>query len=160
METTRVITKRGSKGQILAYKWLVEGEEVQEGYKYCPRCKTIKKKDEFSAAGNACKICANQRSREHYNNRKKDPEIRKRLTEQGKQRARETKEKIVDYYGNKCYDCGESFPNCCYDVHHIDPDTKDFNLSAKRAFDTELINELEKCVLLCSNCHRIRHFKE
>jgi hypothetical protein len=160
MKATRVITKRGSKGQILAYKWLVNGEEVPENHKYCPKCETIKKKDEFSSAGNACKPCANQRSREWYNTAKNNPEYRKKLTEQGTKRARATKDKIVDYFGNKCHDCGKSYPNCCYDVHHLDPAEKDFNLSAKRGFDEKLKEELDKCILLCSNCHRIRHYKD
>lgn len=160
MKATRVITKRGAKGQILAYKWLVDGKEVPDGSKYCPKCKTIKKKDEFSVAGNACKPCANQRAREHYQNRKQNKQWREEQNEKGRLRFREAKEKIVAYMGGKCHDCGNVFPNCCYDVHHTNPEEKDFNLSSKIAFDEKMKRELDKCVLLCSNCHRIRHFKE
>lgn len=47
-----------------------------------------------------------------------------------------------------------------YDFHHIDPKLKDRKISdmihKKRDFNL-LIIELDKCELLCSNCHRIRH---
>lgn len=74
----------------------------------------------------------------------------------------EKKQKAVDYMGNKCLDCQQNFPNCCYDFHHLDPTKKDLSLSqlvGSRSWEKILI-ELEKCVMLCSNCHRIRHWKE
>ena len=160
MKITRVITKRNEKGQVLEYKKLVDGKEIPEGKKFCKQCKTIKDLTEFTAKGGCCAECAKQKAREWYANAKTNPEYRKKLTKQGTERARKSKNKIVDYFGNKCHDCNGVFPNCCYDVHHLDPAEKDFNLSAKRGFDDVLIEELKKCVLLCSNCHRIRHYKE
>jgi hypothetical protein len=60
--------------------------------------------------------------------------------------------------GGKCTDCGGVFPLACFDFHHLDPSTKDFDpcrgLTKSKA---KLFAELEKCVLLCANCHRIRH---
>lgn len=160
MKAKKVITKRDDKGRVLEYKFLVDGKEVPKGYKFCSVCKTVKSTDEFTSKGGCCAECAKQKARDWYANAKANPEYRKKLTQQGKERARKSKDKIVDYFGNKCNDCGQKFPNCCYDVHHLDPAEKDFNLSAKRGFDDVLVEELKKCVLLCSNCHRIRHFKE
>lgn len=54
-----------------------------------------------------------------------------------------------------CVQCGESNWKCL-DFHHIDPDSKTDNVSTLvwgRTMDMVLA-EIEKCVVLCSNCHR------
>ena len=40
--------------------------------------------------------------------------------------------------------------------HHLDPREKDFAISSKLSW-TVVVEELKKCVLLCSNCHREAH---
>ena len=78
--------------------------------------------------------------------------------------SRETKQILVELKGNKCVICGNKFPNCCYDFHHRNPQEKDFQIknimssynNPKRRY--LVMEELEKCDLLCSNCHRIQHF--
>lgn len=60
---------------------------------------------------------------------------------------------------NGCYYCKESDP-CCIDFHHKDPSKKLFHISSGRRNGrtlTDLINEIKKCVCLCSNCHRKLH---
>lgn len=45
-----------------------------------------------------------------------------------------------------------------FDFHHLNPSEKDVDWSKLRLKSDESIkNELNKCVLLCSNCHRKRH---
>ena len=46
--------------------------------------------------------------------------------------------------------------------HHLDPSVKDFQLSnARTKILTESVKqELDKCVLLCLNCHAIRHAEQ
>lgn len=78
-----------------------------------------------------------------------------RLLFNGRQNTRyqERKQQIVDYMGGVCEGCGQSFPLCVYDVHHMDQGIKDFELSGnsiKRSFDG-IKPELDKCALLCSN---------
>jgi hypothetical protein len=63
-----------------------------------------------------------------------------------------------------CEECGEDrFP--CLDFHHIDPLKKNFAISkylgnkpTRRNLDI-VFKELEKCSILCSNCHRVKHSK-
>jgi hypothetical protein len=70
----------------------------------------------------------------------------------------------LEYKGYGCLDCGISYPDTPYpvfDFHHRDPNEKDYdwNKLKKRSWDN-ITNELDKCDLLCSNCHRIRHYNE
>lgn len=73
---------------------------------------------------------------------------------------RETKQKAVEYLGGQCYDCG--LRTCIYDVydfHHVDPNTKVDSIRNLRNRKWATIQaELDKCVLLCATCHRIREF--
>lgn len=73
-------------------------------------------------------------------------------------RRRETKISIVEYLGGKCTDCGLIDDPCVYDCHHLDPNKKDFSPSKQNKKFDSIKNELDKCVLLCANCHRKRHW--
>lgn len=73
-------------------------------------------------------------------------------------RWRDRKYKIVQRLGGKCNDCHESYHPNVFDFHHLDPSTKEFDWNRMRLLsDAKLNAELAKCVMLCANCHRIRH---
>ncbi len=61
--------------------------------------------------------------------------------------------------GKSCTFCSESALECL-DWHHIDPSTKTAQISymvrAHRS-KTKILEEMDKCVLVCSNCHRKIH---
>ena len=59
-----------------------------------------------------------------------------------------------------CSFCKESDP-VCLEFHHTDPKQKDMAVSVAAArFSTKrLMREIEKCVVLCANCHRKEHAK-
>ena len=86
-------------------------------------------------------------------------------TKKRKERKKEYKRKAVEYLGGKCIDCGlETDIFDVYDFHHLDPETKVCNISeligeGKNNWAT-IRAELDKCVLLCANCHRIRGYIE
>jgi predicted nucleic acid-binding Zn ribbon protein len=64
----------------------------------------------------------------------------------------------VEYKGGKCICCGYSKCKEALDFHHLDPSHKDFNISHSLNISWHTIkNELEKCVLVCANCHREIH---
>lgn len=58
-----------------------------------------------------------------------------------------------------CTDCGNCFPVCCMDFDHKEGTIKAYNVGSMFAhhYSRELIQtELDKCELVCSNCHRVR----
>lgn len=78
--------------------------------------------------------------------------------------VKNTKYKILDYkLKSKCARCGEEHP-ACLDFHHRDPKTKLFGISHAVSHHgygwDRILSEIEKCDLLCANCHRIEHWKE
>lgn len=80
-------------------------------------------------------------------------------------RAKNDRRKILrqmlrEYKQNlKCLRCSESHP-ACLEFHHPDPSQKDFSVgdAAKMGlgWDTILL-EIQKCLVLCANCHRKEH---
>lgn len=68
------------------------------------------------------------------------------------------KERIVYVMGGKCTLCGYNKCVDALDLHHINPEEKEFSISARPDISWErTIAELPKCVLLCANCHRELH---
>lgn len=56
-----------------------------------------------------------------------------------------------------CVDCGKTFPPYCMDFDHRDPKEKTLNIAKVYAFGRKrLLDEIKKCDVVCSNCHRIR----
>lgn len=66
---------------------------------------------------------------------------------------------LVAMFGNKCAVCQGSFPPVVYDFHHRDPSKKSFNIGRELAHKSweAIMEEAEKCILICSNCHRLAH---
>lgn len=80
-----------------------------------------------------------------------------------KQWRHKTKQDLVDGYGGRCYICGYGTCNEALEIHHINPEEKDFSFGYVMAHATsreKLANEAIKCVLLCSNCHKEVHYTD
>jgi hypothetical protein len=61
---------------------------------------------------------------------------------------------MVDYKGGRCQICGYDRCLRALDFHHVDPTTKRFNVAGSHLRSCDVLRaELEKCVLVCSNCH-------
>lgn len=69
-------------------------------------------------------------------------------------RREKRKEDLRQLFGGKCVECGskESLR-----FHHIDPSTKLFNVTEVGRAWAKLVEEAEKCILLCEPCHRGGH---
>lgn len=69
---------------------------------------------------------------------------------------RRTKLRIVEAMGGECQCCGYNKCVNSLDLHHINPEEKNFSFGKMRANPKswkKVVEELKKCVLLCRNCH-------
>lgn len=57
-----------------------------------------------------------------------------------------------------CVDCKQKYDPCVMDFDHLDPSLKEENINIlKHRFSREkLLKEIEKCEVVCANCHRLR----
>jgi len=83
----------------------------------------------------------------------------KYLVKAVKKRRKHLRIKSIEYKGGKCISCGYNKCNEALDFHHIDESKKEFGLSEKgmtRSWERTM-KELDKCILVCANCHRELH---
>ena len=62
----------------------------------------------------------------------------------------------------KCEECGEKHI-ACLDFHHKDPQQKDLAVSMciNNGWSRDkILKEIEKCIVICSNCHRKLHYNK
>lgn len=81
-----------------------------------------------------------------------------RWQDEGK-KARELKVWMVELKSKPCTDCGQKFPICCMQFDHRKGTKKKYNVGSMFAhhYSRKLIEiELQKCDLVCANCHAIR----
>jgi hypothetical protein len=77
-------------------------------------------------------------------------------------RQRAFKQKCIDYKGGKCESCGYNSCAGALEFHHKDPTQKDFHISSVRLTswkknEQTITKELNKCTMVCANCHREIH---
>lgn len=73
-------------------------------------------------------------------------------------RFRRNKIKAVEYKGGKCWQCGYNKCIEALEFHHRNPTNKDKDFIRCKSWSWERMkNELDKCELLCANCHRETH---
>ncbi len=68
----------------------------------------------------------------------------------------------LEYKGGRCVICGYCACPAALEFHHVDPETKEFGAASIRGmldggFTERVKAELDKCILLCANCHREVH---
>lgn len=100
-----------------------------------------------------CKKHGNTRHFQRPDN--KSFRCRKCATDAVIRRRAKVKQILVNELGGKCFNCGYNKYIGALHFHHLNPETKEFAISAK-GFTRSLISlrkEAQKCIVLCANCH-------
>ena len=117
----------------------------KDNLKKCSACQQFFPVEEFGARGinvtglkqSHCRLCFSSIMCKRYN--------AKKLA-------------AVKYLGGHCMICKQVFPAQAFNFHHRDPSTKKFDWGKLKLQSVQnIIIELDKCDLLCGNCHTIEH---
>lgn len=128
--------------------------------KNCYKCGIDKEESEFSVNENKkdklnseCQECQKQYFKEYYQNNK---EKHKKAVSKNVDHRRI---KVAKYKMERgCSNCGFCEHPAALEFHHVDKNNKDFQISQNTHLPWELLlKEIEKCQVLCSNCHAIEH---
>lgn len=148
--------------------------------KICNNCNILKAISEFRVSNRVlldgnnanyisskCKFCENERAKLWHRNNKersssnsknynsKNPQKVSEWAKRSKKRRNDRAIKLKE--GKPCMDCGGYFHWCAMDFDHRDNKTKIGNVMKIR--ECLIKEEVEKCDLVCANCHRLRTFK-
>jgi len=105
--------------------------------KICKQCNVEKDVADYYRGFTICKVCHNSNVL-------------------AKQRL--LKKQCIEYKGGHCEKCGYNKCISALEFHHIDPSQKEFIISTLQRYSFEhMKKELDKCILVCSNCHREIH---
>ncbi len=134
--------------------------------KICPKCETELPLDDIHFASrydrkekmfqHICRKCQSVYRKEHYDKNKQ------KYIDKAKVFTQSIIKWFIEYKKTlKCKECGEN-RYWVLDFHHRDPKEKDIEVSVllRKGNKTKILQEIEKCDVLCSNCHRDLHFKE
>ena len=110
--------------------------------------------------GNQQKYCSNAcKQKAHWYKLKEQPNTYHSQTIRGLAR----KVEFINLKGGSCNLCGYNKNITALEFHHRDSSTKDFSIDIRKLANTKketLLLELEKCDLICANCHREHHYPE
>lgn len=128
--------------------------------KKCSTCGEVKNITEFNKNKSTkdglqkqCKSCRKTQQKKYYSSHKSD------VIKRAKEHRSHTMAKWNKFKSKlECQVCGENHPPCL-EFHHLDPSEKDFEISQKCRDMTfeKILKEVEKCAILCANCHRKVH---
>ncbi len=133
--------------------------------KVCSLCKERTPLKEFNrrrsskdGLQNHCKECNRERSKAYYHRNRKHHI--KNIGDRRRSYYKWFREMIADVKkANPCLACGET-EICCLDFHHKNKKDKLESIGALVRLQwglPRILEELKKCVVLCSNCHRKLH---
>lgn len=127
--------------------------------KTCSICGLDKNYSDFNKKGSGlqskCRDCQREWYSNYYHNQSAE---KQRLKKNNFERKIRIREWLQERKSVPCADCGIMYPYFVMDFDHRDPSQKLFNIGSKvssMSFEQVRV-EVEKCDVVCSNCHRIR----
>ena len=133
--------------------------------KTCSSCKIEKTLSEFNKKSGRknhqpyCRECDNKRSREYYF-LNKEHHI-KVIAKRNKEYKKEIDEYIRELKSNtKCLDCNKNYHWFQMDFDHVrgEKDRPISEMVKNKVSLSRIKLEIEKCEIVCSNCHRLRTY--
>jgi hypothetical protein len=129
--------------------------------KFCTGCNLSKSLSSFARKNKGlqsrCRDCQNSYHKQHYQDNVKN------YKDRAKKRNKSSTEKIRIFIQEQkdkpCQDCGIKYPYYVMDFDHRPGEEKCFaiaNMARTRPSLEKVIEEINKCDIVCSNCHRIR----
>jgi len=126
--------------------------------KPCSGCHVVKPVEEFNFKYRAkgirhsyCRECGKRLTRSHYK-RNKRSYLKRNLRAYAERR-----QLVLEAKSRPCADCGIQCPYYVMDFDHRDGRLKEFSLNAvHRVTKRAILREIEKCDVVCANCHRER----
>ena len=116
------------------------------------KCINCKKK----LVGRQRKFCS-RNCKNSYNN------INYQSYQAQQRRGQKRKLELLEIKGKRCSSCGYQKNSAALEFHHENPKEKDFQLDLRSLSNRKwevIIQEAEKCILLCANCHAELHHPE
>jgi hypothetical protein len=134
------IAEKLGKSQTTVWYWLKKYELCPKKLYKCTICNDMDETHFTKGRFSQCKIC---RRKEQNRTTKKYKLV------------------LVQYKGGKCELCGYSKCVASLDFHHKDPTQKDPNWIKMRRWNPERVKkEVDKCRLVCKNCHGEIHYEQ
>lgn len=155
---------------VYRYNGVISSNESVNSSKICSKCNLEKKKSEFSMDRSKkdgrfiwCKDCKyehNQKTKTSRNLKQKEyNQANKIQIELARLERRSARlEYIWNLKKSPCADCGQTFHPFVMDFDHTDRSLKSRDVSQINRLD-EIAEEVKKCEVVCSNCHRLRTYK-
>jgi len=127
-----------------------QAEKAKQGLYWCSKCKQWKERDQFNKDSNNppyyvrlyCKACVSVTRNKAYHKT------------YFKKRTYTIKYKYVHMMGGQCQKCGYKEYISALEFHHVYPEHKEIEIPLYTGTEQQIVQELDKCVLLCSNCHK------
>jgi hypothetical protein len=128
--------------------------------KFCNSCQQEKQIDCFSFKSKAkgtrnskCKICHRIDQKKHY---QKNTEY---YIQKASEKKKQTREWWQEYKKQFKCPCGESHPACIEFHHHEKNKEDDVSYMMNNGSRKKGLEEIKKCIPICSNCHRKLHYE-
>lgn len=118
----------------------------------CGRCK---KEPKRNASSSYCKFCHNEYQKKYHK------EFPKAIKDSKDRRRVAIRKLVVDSKNKPCTDCGIKYPYYVMDFDHLRDKKFDLSRATSHLWSPETVKkEIDKCEVVCSNCHRVRTFKK
>ena len=130
--------------------------------KTCTKCGETKALELFGKQSNGpqgraswCKACKSAQVASRYAN---DAGYRESQKAYSRRRHADNARRLSDYKMERgCADCGFNAHPAALEFDHLPEYTKSFTISSKTSYDWgRLQSEIDKCEVVCANCHAIR----